>query len=191
MKKMIIFFLAVTSLTACKKDKTTDPVVYAEENPIPGFLATTGFDQKSEVSNYPSPFEEGFSFKATTKGKINALVIKLPVANSSLRITIWDNTSKAILRTENVNISTANTETAIVINPFNIEKDKAYFISMNTKNDYVRTRTNGTPITYPIVSGNISILGVAFVLTPNQEFPTDLSQYAYYGDIGFKFQRTE
>jgi hypothetical protein len=123
MKKIIILLLTIASLAACKKDKTTEtpaPIVYLEENPMPEFLATTGFDQYSTVSSNLNSYEEGFTFKASVKGMIPALVIKLPVVNSSLRITIWDSTSHAVLRTENINIPVANTETLLPIPFFNI-----------------------------------------------------------------------
>jgi hypothetical protein len=196
MKKLFlvpILFMGV--LVSCKKDKTPDPVppvVYAEENPLPSFLSNTGFNQLSTVSNYVTKYEEGFSFKANVKGKINALVMKLPVANSSLRITIWDNVSKAVLRTENVNVPTANTEATIIIPTFDIVKDKEYFISMWTNDDYVRSRTDNAAAGYPIVSGNISVLSCLYKqVASGQVFPTSSTTKYYYGDISFKFQQTE
>jgi hypothetical protein len=197
MKKVLLALSIIAfTITSCKKDKTPDPVapiVYAEENPIPGFLSATGYNQLSTVGNNGAgKDEEGFSFKANVKGKINALVMKLPVANSSLRITIWDNVSKAVLRTENVNVATANTEATISIPTFDIAKDKEYFISMWTSNDYGRSRTDNAAAAYPIVSGNISILGCLYKsVASGQVFPTIVSTRYYYGDISFKFQRTE
>ncbi len=196
MKKLFLVpILFMIVLVSCKKDKTPDPVppvVYAEENPLPSFLSNTGFNQLSTVSNYVTKYEEGFSFKANVKGKINALVMKLPVANSSLRITIWDNVSKAVLRTENVNVPTANTEATIIIPIFDIVKDKEYFISMWTNDDYVRSRTDNAAAGYPIVSGNISVLSCLYKqVASGQVFPTSSTTKYYYGDISFKFQQTE
>jgi hypothetical protein len=196
MKKLfLVAILFMAALVSCKKDKTPDPVppvVYAEENPLPSFLSNTGFNQLSTVSNYVTKYEEGFSFKANVKGKINALVMKLPVANSSLRITIWDNVSKAVLRTENVNVPTANTEATIIIPTFDIVKDKEYFISMWTNDDYVRSRTDNAAAGYPIVSGNISVLSCLYKqVASGQVFPTSSTTKYYYGDISFKFQQTE
>jgi hypothetical protein len=196
MKKLfLVAILFMGVLVSCKKDKTPDPVppvVYAEENPLPSFLSNTGFNQLSTVSNYVTKYEEGFSFKANVKGKINALVMKLPVANSSLRITIWDNVSKAVLRTENVNVPTANTEATIIIPTFDIVKDKEYFISMWTNDDYVRSRTDNAAAGYPIVSGNISVLSCLYKqVASGQVFPTSSTTKYYYGDISFKFQQTE
>jgi hypothetical protein len=62
---------------------------------------------------------------------------------------------------------------------------------MNTKNDYSRRRNNATAITYPIVSGNIAITGVRLTGTATQMFPTATIFNHYYGDIAFKFKRTE
>jgi hypothetical protein len=198
MKKLFLAAVLFTAiLTSCKKDSTPDPVpapiVYAEENPLPTFLSTTGFNQLSTVSNYgATKYEEGFTFKANVKGKINAMVMKLPVANSSLRITIWDNVSKAVLRTENINIPTANTEATIAIATFDVVKDKEYFISMWTSDDFQRSRTDNAAAAYPIVSGNISILGyLSKSVASGQVFPTNVSSRYYYGDLSFKFQRTE
>ncbi len=196
MKKLILVAVLFTAIFAsCKKDSAPvviPPVVYVEENPLPGFLSATGFNQLSTVSNYGvTKYEEGFSFKANVKGKINAMVMKLPVANSSLRITIWDNVSKAVLRTENINVPTANTEATISIATFDIVKDKEYFISMWTSDDFQRSRTDNAAAAYPIVSGNISILGyLSKSVASGQVFPTNVSTRYYYGDLSFKFQQT-
>ena len=160
MKKLILSTIILTTLaTSCKKDKEDAPVVSSEENPIPTFLSSTGHDHKSIVHNYANSFEEDFSFKATVKREIKTLVIKLPTVTRSFRITIWDNVSKAILRTENMNIPAANSITNFTIPTFNIVKDNEYFISMNTINDYVRSRTDNAVIPYPITEGNIITLG--------------------------------
>jgi hypothetical protein len=195
MKKLILVAVLFTAIFAsCKKDSAPaviPPVVYVEENPLAGFLSTTGYNQLSAVSNYVTKYEEGFSFKANVKGKINALVMKLPVANSSLRITIWDKATATVLRTENVNVPTANTEATIAISPFDIVKDQEYFISMWTNDDYVRSRTDNTAATYPIISGNISILSCGYKsVASGQVFPNIISTKYYYGDISFKFLQT-
>jgi hypothetical protein len=196
MKKIILVAVLFTAIFAsCKKDSAPaviPPIVYVEENPLSGFLATTGYNQLSTVGNYPTKFEEGFSFKANVKGKINALVMKLPVANSSLRITIWDKATAAVLRTENVNVPTANTEATISISAFDIVKDREYLISMWTNDDYARSRTDNSAAAYPITVGNISILDCAYKLVATgQVFPNLSSAKFYYGDISFKFQQTE
>ncbi len=193
MKIVMILLLSITSMAACKKDKTDEvaPAIYVEENPLSGFLATTGLDQQSTVTNNINFYEEGFSFKASVKGTIRALTIKLPAILNTVRITIWDSTSKAILRTENINIPTANIETVIPITVFNIEKNKAYLITMSTKNDYLRRRNNNSIIPYPIVSGSIIITNVYYGNNASQLFTAYTTNTSYYGDISFKFLRTE
>jgi hypothetical protein len=193
MKKVFLACcMFVIGISSCKKDKIPEPVVYVEENPIPEFLAKTGLNQiiTPFEGNTNVSYEQGFSFKATAKGKINSLVIKLPRANPQLKVTIWDNLSKTVLRTENINIPTANTETVISIPTFDVIKDKAYFISINTPSKYLKKRSDLADITYPKTIGNISILGVSNVGGASQSFPINPIYNLFYGDISFKFQQT-
>lgn len=184
--------ILVTSLLfSCKKSNSSKD--YPEENPLPGFFAASGFDQ-IVYANYGSDFyERGFSFRATVTGKITALVIKIPAANSSVRVTIWDSTSKAVLRTESINIPAANTEITIPIGALAIEKNKPYVISMNTQDSYGRYRSDLKSVTYPILSGNIIVTNFKIYNTTAQSFPIydEILNLRFFGDIGFKFKRTE
>lgn len=190
-KVLLVLGIFAIGISSCKKDKTTEPIpeVYAEENPMPEFLTRTGFNQVL-VTIPGGGIEDGFSFKSKVNGKINAIVMKLPYANTSLRVTIWDNVSKAILRTEYVNVATGAVENIIAIQTFNILKDKEYLISMNPTGYYFKYRSDNASIAYPVTVGNITILSCSALATINQIFPSNLFYDRYYGDISFKFQQT-
>lgn len=193
MKKVILALsIFAFGITSCKKDNTPEPtsVVYAEENPTPSFLTTTGLSQVSSAASTPLFYERGFSFKSAVDGKINSLIIKLPNDVPLLRVTIWDNNLGTILRTENATNLVANTESIIAIPSFSIAKNKEYLISMNSKSFYTKRRADNADVQYPKTIGNISVLGVAYLGTPAQTFPSNPVYNYFYGDIGFNFQQT-
>jgi hypothetical protein len=136
--------------------------------------------------------EKGLSFKPIVAGKTNTIVVKLPIANNAVRVTIWDLASKAILRTETVAVTETNVNTQKSITPLSLEKNKEYVISMNIDNCFVHYRTNMSNTTYRITSDNI-------IITTYCENPGDLQKFpypadvndGYLGDCSFKFQQTE
>ncbi len=193
--KMIMLFFALSLLNiSCRKDDPEpQPIVYPEENFLNGYLSSSGFSQK--VTNFVNTgnYEFGVSFTPTVKGKINSLKVKLPDANANLRVTVWDFTTKTVLATEIVNVASANTEVTKTITPLMLEKDKKYFISMNSGDWYDRTKTDNSIAIYPITSGNITINSYQWIssTTAETKFPTSISSYYYAGDLSFNFQRIE
>ena len=193
--KLLIILLLASFTHSCNKDDDTVtapiPVIYAEENPLTGFLTTSGLNQQSLEGTGLSNSESGFSFRPTVKGKINALVLKSHRIYST-RVTIWNKLTETILRTEMVNINVANAEVIIPITPLELEINKEYVISINSKYWFERSRTDSGVISYPISAGNISITGCRRISDGlNQTFPSQALTTSYIGDCSFKFQRTE
>lgn len=188
----VILLLVVFSISCNKDDDPAPiPVVYEEENPLAGYLATSGFDQATISLISDANSESGFSFRPTVKGKINALVLK-GRGIEMIRVTIWDKMTEAILRTETINLNATNTEIVKVITPLELVINKEYVITMNARGYYNRMRIDRAATSYPIVSGNISVTGCRYINDGiNQTFPANAYTTQYKGDCSFKFQRTE
>jgi hypothetical protein len=187
--KATILILLVFFASACSKDESETPIVYGEENPLFAFLS-----RMPNIHSYDDALEGttqmGYIFKPTVKGKINSLTVKIPAINSALKVFIWDKATIALLRTETINVTTANTDIVKVISPLTLEKDKEYLISIYTDDYYFHSTNNSSEVPYPIIAANIQILGTRSGY--GELFPqAGGSSNGYTGDIGFNFQRTE
>ena len=188
LKIAIVLFLGLMSVN-CSKDE--DTIVYPEQNPLDLYLSESGFDQaKVDVIN-SSDYEFGLSFKPTVKGKINAIVAKIPDAQAGMRVTIWETTTKTILRTELVDVATAGVAVTKEITPLELDKDKEYTITYNGNDWYNRKKTDNSVVVYPFTAGDIQITGYGYASGALQVYPTAFPMNYYAGDVSFKFQRTE
>lgn len=191
----IIIAITIFSLfsISCSKDDESNPIIYPEENPLDAYLAGSGFNQRTDEIVNINYSEYGFSFKPTVNGKINSLIVRMPDANPALKVTIWDAETKTAIRTETIPIPGANGTAEKIINPIALKKGKEYYITRNSNDYYKRSRNDGSATTYPIVAGNITITGYAYIGTAEgvSTFPTNLLNTDYAGDTSFKFQQTE
>jgi len=183
-------FTLLVFVIACKKNDNPAPV-YAEENPLNGFLSASGYNQV-QISRINDAFtyETGFSFKPLVKGKISSIYALIPAPNSSLRVTIWETATKTVVRTEILNVTSANVPVIKSITPLELTKDKEYVISMNTDDFYFRERTNGQAAVYPVQVGNISVTDYRERIGTAQIFPEGVQPDYYYGNCSFVFQQT-
>ena len=190
-----ILAILLTSLFAvsCSSDDDKDAVQYNEENPLDAYMAGSGFSQKAVDVKNSGIYEYGFSFKPTVTGKINALIVKIPDVNNALRITLWDAATKTVIKSETINVATANVTVEKAITPIALTKDKEYFFTVNSDDWINRTKTDGSAATYPITAGNIVITGYAYISSTAAEtiFPTNARNTYYAGDMTFKFQQTQ
>lgn len=196
---VFIVTLIVITFSCSKKDDevTPAPKVYAEENPLAKFLIDSGFNGSvvSTIELGGGMIETGMSFKPKVKGKINALVVKLPYNEVSLKVTIWDLESQLPIRTEAIVVPTNAVEVKKIIVPIELIKDKSYVISMRTKSAYLcqTDLLNPVPANFPINVENISILNSNYsqgnVIT--RTFPNVIALNKYSGNCSFIFQQTE
>lgn len=189
--KTIITLLIITLSAACSSDDDKDNTPKFEtENPLAAYYTATGF---STVSNFVNSgdYEFGLAFTPTVKGKIKALTLKLPATNPSVRVTIWDYASKTVLRSETLNVATADVEVKKEISELALEKDKKYLITMNSNDWYKKNKADNSNVTYPIVAGNITINEYRWLSGTAQTFPTNVSSSYNAGDLSFDFQQTE
>lgn len=194
--KTIFAILSVALLTfSCSSDDDNkpEPIAYPDENPLDLYMAGSGFSQKAVDVKNSGIYEYGFSFKPTVTGKISSFFAKIPDVNTALRITLWDAATKTVIKSETMNISVANMAFEKTILPIQLVKDKEYFFSVNSDDWINRTKTDGSAATYPIVAGNITITGYAYISSTATEtiFPTNARNTYYAGDISFKFQQTQ
>jgi len=192
--KTIFTLLAISIFTiSCSSDDDNDSVKYAEENPLDAYMAGSGFSQKAVDVKNSGIYEYGFSFKPKVTGKINSLIVKIPDVNPALRITVWDAATKTVIKSETINVATANITIEKAISPIALTKDKEYYFTVNSDDWINRTKTDGSAAAYPITAGNIVITGYAYISSTASEtlFPTNLRNTYYAGDMTFKFQQTE
>jgi Domain of unknown function (DUF4082) len=193
MKKIFLAccMLAI-AITSCKKSSNTEPVIFPEELPHDNFITSVAQNATLQnVTNASQFFEIGVAFKATVKGQIKTLYVKIPDTSSALLVTIWDKNTQVKLFQTNIAVTTANTEKALNITPFNIEKDKEYVISIRTNDYYLRKKNGTTLISYPVISGNIIYTATMSDNSAMQAYPTQaFNQGTYLGDVYFKFQQT-
>ncbi len=188
---IMLIAIAITSVS-CKKDKA-EPIIYGEENPLNGCLAQLGYFQESYtwINEIGGIAQVGMTFTPLVKGKINALVVKIPAVNNALKVIIWDKTTKAKLRVETVNITTANTTITKEITPLELSKDKEYVITMFSDDYYARNRTDNAVGTFPVTDGNVKMIQSITGAGDTELYPLSGSGNQYFGDCSFNFQRTE
>ena len=185
-----ILFVAI-SITSCSSDDDKDNTpAFETENPLAVYYTQTGF---STVTNFinAGDYEFGLVFTPTVKGNIKAITLKLPEANPTLRVTIWDYVSKAVLRSETLNVATADVQVTKEISVLGLEKDKKYLITMNSNDWYKKNKADLTNVTYPITAGNITFNEYRWISGTGQTFPTNVSANYNAGDLSFEFQQTE
>lgn len=190
LKVIMLVFLIVT-ISACSNDDDNSEPKYIEENFFAGYLEATGFNQDVTPFSGLSNYEQGLEFKPLVTGKITAIKVKLPEVNASLKITIWNKATTSVLRTEIVNIATENTEVTFDIDDLDLVKDNEYAITMNTKDVYIRRRSDESDAIYPVVVGNIHIDAYIDIESADQTYPTNSFSHIYYGDLSFDFLQTE
>lgn len=189
---VILVFAAVFSIASCSSDDDpiVQPVTYALENPLGKYHETAGFTTTTNFINSGS-YEFGLAFSPNVKGKITGITIKLPDANPDLRVTIWDYTTKTVVRTETINVTAANTLITKEISELALEKDKKYMITMNSNDWYKRSKPDNSNAAYPITAGNIKFLEYKWGSGTSQTFPANTSLDYNGGDLSFNFQQVD
>lgn len=190
-----IFAIAAFAIVAMSCDRETIfPTIayYPQEDPLPGFLNATQFNQ-DETPYLDKPAEEiGFAFRVAEFGHISSVLVKIPdtVATGTIRVTIWDKASATPIHTAVVPVPNANVIVAYPIGQIPLQKDTDYAITMQTTDWFNRRRFDISAMPFPVVSGNIIITGSGFGPGDGQQMPTNLTRPNYYdGDVSFIFQR--
>ncbi|WP_196934414.1 DUF4082 domain-containing protein [Sphingobacterium hungaricum] len=185
--------IAILALGAScsKSDDAVPEKIYEEENPLALYLQGSGFNAATTNFINSGNYEFGYRFSPKVKGKINAITFKIPDNATNTRVTIWDNATKTVLKTITIPTTTANVEIKTAIEPFQLEANKEYLITYNGNDWYKRNKVDNSDSTYPIASGNISILGYQWIGGSTQTYPTNLSSNYYAGDLSIVFQQMD
>ena len=191
-----VTLVTIFALSCSKNDEVpitpavVNPIIYNEENPFNAFIAT--MSNSGQVSNsIYGEVQWGYIFKCTERGKINSLMIKIPVINNALKVYMWDKATLALIKTEIVNVSAANVNIIKIVTPILLEKNKEYVITIFS-DDYIVHSSPSGAVSYPVVAGTIQILGTLSGV--DGACPTGIgngSSNSYRGDVSFNFQRTE
>jgi hypothetical protein len=183
--KIALFLFAPIAMTNCGDDTPT----FFEQEPLADYIVAAGFDEETDtIIDNSSDFEFGFSFIPTVAGQINAIVARIPDANPTLRVTIWDFDTETVLKTVTLNVAAANSTATLEITPLVLEKNKEYMITMNSNDYYERYKTDITDAIYPISAGDINVTGYQWRPGSTQTFPTNIGTDYYAGDASFIFQ---
>ena len=188
-KSILIVLVATVFTVSCSSDKEDKPT-FKTENPLDAYYTATGFTTITNFIN-SGDYEFGLAFTPTVKGKIKAITLKLPATNPSVRVTIWDYTAKSVIRSETLNIATADVQVSKEISELALEKDKKYMITMNSNDWYKKNKADNSNVTYPIIAGNITFIEYRWISGAAQTFPTNVSANYNAGDLSFDFQQTE
>lgn len=159
---------------------------------LSGYLTSTGYNQATNTFMNCGNYEFVLVFTPQVNGVMKSLKVNIPDINANLRITIWDVATNTVVRTETVNVATANTDNTKVITPITLEKSKKYGIMMNSADWHNRKRTNNSAATYPVTVGNIVINEYHWQSSTvaQQIFPVAVGNDCYAGDVDFVFQQT-
>jgi|SRR6218665_165301 len=187
--------LTLFSIVSCSDDDqlvTTAPIAFAEENPWIGLLQETNLGHTTlsyiDDNNY---YDMGIAFIPLVKGTINSFVIKIPDNHENVRITVWDRATAMVLRTEYIDILTANTDTKLEITPLLLEKDKEYVVAITSDDYYMLFQENGSAVSYPVTIGHIKVTGGTDQMANGQQMPEFYTANAISGIVTFNFQQTE
>jgi Domain of unknown function (DUF4082) len=186
-----ILALSIFVISCSKSDDKPNTTNVSSENFLTGFLATTGLNQQTTNNVNTAIFtNNGIKFSPIIAGKITKIRVKMP-NTGNVSVKIWEETAANTgveLKSESVTVTQADTEAVLDITPLQISPSKKYCITFFTKNSYTRRRTDATDITYPITTGNIKIVGCAYINSTN-DYPNIVSSNQYYGDISFDFTK--
>ncbi len=201
MKKIFLYLAIATCFTACKKDKVEEVPALAstpavESYSLAGFLKQTKYEEKVTAENGSNGtiLEIGFTFEPQIDGNLTAYKIKLPTANSSYKIVLWDVATQLPILSQICNYTTPNIEASFaLVTPKVLVKNKKYCISYivsPTTSYFIRSRNNGTAATFPFSIGNMKIYSPSYKILTDQNlraFPNNVELFIYYGDVSFTF----
>lgn len=193
-KILVISIMCLLTLSCSKDDDdSTNAPVYIKENFLSAYLEATGFNQEeSPQIDRAITYIIGLEFNPKVTGKITLLKVSLPDVKEALSITIWNKESSTVIKTAQVEVTSADTEFIADIEDLELIKDVTYAITMETNDYYVRKRTDEAEVVYPILVGNIQIDAYKWRgASLDPQYPTQLAQSYYSGDLSFDFIQTE
>lgn len=186
--KLVLLLCLALPLGSCNSDDDKNEPVKETQDPLSGFLSAAGLTKSIDKINvYASEF--GMAFIPTANGQITAITAKIPNSQSAMRITLWDKQTKTVLKTETIDVAAAGVESIKTVSGWMLEKNKEYMFTVNSKDWYSHTKSDGSAIIYPITVGDIKITNYGYANGTTQEMPTSMVSTYFGGDFSFKFQK--
>ncbi|PLK45603.1 DUF4082 domain-containing protein [Emticicia sp. TH156] len=188
MKKQFFVLLAnmllIFIIIGCKKKE-----IHSEEA-FTSFLADSTMNIKV-TTNLSSYYEFGLKFQTLVEGRIVKLGTILPNAGE-YRVCVWDFSNKSVLLQQNVIQNQANKLAWVNVSSLPLVVGKDYFISVLANNWNDAYPKSGRIIPYPLVKGNIKILGFAYKSQPSSIAPPVLpneidNNFSISGFVDFGF----
>lgn len=181
-------------VVSCRSDDDDKKVTYLEESHIlNGFLNNSGFNQTSANFVNSGNYEFGLAFTPKVKGKINSFTVKIPDANSNLRITVWNYETKEVIKSEVLNVTASGAVVTKSVTGIELQKGIKYLLTMNSADWYKAAKTDNSKIVYPLTIGNIEFNDYLWGTSTVSEFkfPGNISKDYYAGDVDFTFQQID
>ncbi len=170
----ILFFVMTTQLS-CKKDKSVTPT-QTEVKPIQNTELRTTYYYRTLNTGYTTSYEHGITFSSNAKGKITKVGGKVPKAGN-YRITVWDDSSKAVLATTYADLDSLSYK-YVSITPISVPANKRFVVSINVLKDAFEIRDNSVYDFMPFYADGITIHYYSDAKTSLQTFP-DRFTYTY------------
>jgi hypothetical protein len=184
--KLALLAIIMLTATNCSND---DGGSSSLQDPLPGYLSASGFNQKTTDAYSDYTREMGYSFIPLVNGKMTAIVVKIPGMHSGMMVTVWDKAAGTVVRRETIDMKTAGAEVTKQITPLDLVKDKEYFLTYNSNYWYRHSKNDYSEVTYPFTVGDIKITSYAFKNAVTPEMPNSPETDYYAGDCSFKFQK--
>jgi hypothetical protein len=166
-KILMIIGLILALLTACTK-KTT-PTPKPEVTPVQKAESQSVYYYRYLNNGYATSYEHGITFSSNANGKITKVGGKVPKAGN-YRITVWDDSSKNVITTTNVNLDSLSYK-YVNITPINVRANKRYVVSINILKDAFEIRDNSGIDFMPFYADGITIHYYSDSKTSTQTFP--------------------
>jgi len=185
---LTLLALVTFLLSSCSKDDDDSPEVKPGENIMTTLLQETTWTQNTSTA---VSWELGYVFSTSSTGKITKLSCKMPEPGS-YTVSLWDQTTKALLRQKTLEQSTPEKFVEAGIDEFLVEKDKKYVISINTvvggsaKKYFTISNTNAN--IFPISRGSILVQSSVYKSVATPKFPDGGAETGrMYGFSDFTF----
>ncbi|MBP6660975.1 MAG: hypothetical protein KA174_09840 [Chitinophagales bacterium] len=188
------FLVAIISMllliSACTKKTiptpTPVPIPKPEITPIKTTESQSVYYERYTENTISSSLEHGITFSANVKGKITKVGGKVHKAGN-YRITVWDDSSKAIITTVYADLD-SNSYKYVNITPIEARVDKRFVISMNVLKTAFRIVDNTGAEFMPFYTGGITIHYYCDAKTASQIFPErHRDTYRITGLVDFVF----